>query len=719
MKFAFLPLLILLQITTLTVSAQLPSFKDSNLPLEKRITDLLSRLTPEEKVSQLLYNSPAIERLGIPEYNWWNESLHGVARAGKATVFPQAIGIAATFDDDLVFRMADAISTEARAKYNLASSNGNRGQYMGLTFWSPNVNIFRDPRWGRGQETYGEDPYLTGILGAAYVRGLQGNDPRYLKAAACAKHFAVHSGPEKTRHEFNANPSVKDFRETYLPAFRALTAAGVESVMCAYNRLYDEPCCGSTFLLKDILRKEFGFKGHIVTDCWALDDIWLRHKVVPTREEAAAMAAKAGVNLNCGYIYSYLPAAINQGLIGENILDNILTPVLRTRFKLGLFDPADSVAFNKISPDTVNCPEHRQLAYEAACKSIVLLQNRNNALPLDRNLLKNILVAGPVSADIQAMVGNYNGWSGNIITFLEGITEAAGPGITVDQTPGCLLNTPGNYTGFWNAEAADVIIVCLGNTKLLEGEDGDAMLNQNGGDRIDLKLPLSQTEYITELRKKVPGKKIIAVITGGSAIALQEVMAAADAVLFAWYPGEQGGRAVADIIFGKVNPSGKLPVTFYKSVNDLPPYDDYSMSNRTYKYFTGDVLFPFGHGLSYTTFSQKHPDFRYGMPLKGSKFLFDITVSNTGSRPGEHVIMVYASAAGPLKAKPEELKPEGGKYLVAFRRVHLDAGEEKTVPVEVDLSNMYQWSEKTGSYVTNKGYYFIRTGGFSSLVEVR
>jgi beta-glucosidase len=555
MKFGQFSFVLLCMLTS-SVAAQLPAYKNPEIPLENRITDLLSRLTPEEKVSQLLYNSPAIERLDIQEYNWWNECLHGVARAGKATVFPQAIGMAATFDDDLIYRMADAISTEARAKYNLASSNGNRGQYMGLTFWTPNINIFRDPRWGRGQETYGEDPFLTGILGAAFVKGLQGNDPQYLKAAACAKHFAVHSGPEKTRHEFNAEPSETDFRETYLPAFRALSDAGVESVMCAYNRLYDEPCCGSSFLLNDILRKEFGFKGHIVTDCWALDDIWLRHKVVPTREEAAAMAAKAGVNLNCGYIYSYLPGAIKQGLIKESILDSVLTPLLRTRFKLGMFDPLENNPFAIISADTVNCEKYRALAYEAASKSIVLLQNKNNVLPLKRDSIRNILIAGPVSADIQAMVGNYNGWSGNIITFLEGITEAAGPGITVDQTPGCLLNTTGSYTGFWQAEMADVVIVCLGNTKLLEGEDGDAMLNSNGGDRIDLKLPLSQREYINELRKKLPGKRIVAVITGGSAIALQEVLEAADAVLFAWYPGEQGGKALADILFGDVNPSG-------------------------------------------------------------------------------------------------------------------------------------------------------------------
>lgn len=715
---AIFSVVFLLLFSSTSLTAQIPAYQDPAKPVESRVADLLSKMTPEEKVSQLLYNSPAIDRLGIPEYNWWNECLHGVARAGKATVFPQAIGLAATFDDSLVNRIAAAIATEARAKFNLASANGNRGQYMGLSFWTPNINIFRDPRWGRGQETYGEDPYLTGRMGAAFVKGLQGDDPKYLKASACAKHYAVHSGPEKTRHEFNALPDEQDFRETYLPAFKELVNAGVESVMCAYNRVFDEPCCGSKYLLNDILRKEMGFKGHIVSDCWALDDIWLRHKVVETREEAAAMAAKAGVNLNCGYIYSHLPQAIKQRLVPESILDTILAPVLRTRIKLGLLDPADAVPFSKITADTVNCQYNKGLAYEAACKSMVLLQNKKDVLPLNKSQVRNILVVGPVSADIQAMVGNYNGWSGNIITFLEGITEAAGAGITVDQTPGCLLSTPGQYTGFWQAESADVVIVCLGNTKLLEGEDGDAMLNANGGDRIDITLPESQREYIKELRKRLPEKKIVAVITGGSAIALQDVLSTADAVIFAWYPGEQGGKALADIIFGDVNPSGKLPVTFYKSIEDLPPFDDYSMKNRTYKYYTGEVLFPFGFGLSYTNFVQQRPDFKYGMPEKGGLFKFDVPIKNTGNRAGEQVIMVYASKAGRAFRKKEQFMPEGGKYLVAFKRVYLEPGEEKMIPFEVDLSKMYIWDSKRKSHEPGRGFYFLRTGGFSSQIEV-
>lgn len=700
-------------------------FQNPKLPVESRIHNLLSLMTQEEKVSQLLYNSPAIERLGIPEYNWWNECLHGVARAGKATVFPQAIGMAATFDDDLVYRVADAISTEARAKYNEAVRKGNRSQYMGLTFWSPNVNIFRDPRWGRGQETYGEDPYLSGRMGAAYVKGLQGDNPQYLKTAACAKHFAVHSGPEKSRHEFNAEPSEKDLRETYLPAFKVLTDAGVESVMCAYNRLDNEPCCGSNRLLNDILRKEWGFRGHIVSDCWALDDIWARHKTVATREEAASMAANAGVNMNCGYIYKHLTDAIKKGLIPESIPDSLLAPVLRTRFKLGLLDPLQSVPFNEIGAEKVNCTEHQSLAYEAAVKSMVLLQNKNNLLPLDRKTISNLLVTGPVSADIQAMVGNYNGWSGNIITFVEGIMEAVDVGTTVDQTPGCLMTIPGNYTGFWQAENADVVIVCLGNSKLTEGEDGDAMLNTDGGDRTDLRLPESQREYIRLLRERLPNKPIIAIITGGSAIALQDVLDAADAVLLSWYPGEQGGKALADIIFGTVSPSGRLPITMYGSVADLPPFDDYSMKGRTYKYFTGKPLFPFGYGLSYTSFEYTQMALEGDGIINGKQLRFSLTVKNTGNRSGEEVVLVYASKGQGMTGNGDLIVPTLEKSLVTFKRISLNAGEEKTLSLEINLRDMHQWNPASREYYIEPGTYIIQTqpssgsGGFNVQVDVQ
>lgn len=671
-------------------------FQDPSFNTDQRIDDLISRLTMQEKVSLLLYNSPAIERLGIPEYNWWNECLHGVGRAGKATVFPQAIGLAATFDDDLVQRIGDAISTEARAKYNEAIKKGNRSQYMGLTFWTPNINIFRDPRWGRGQETYGEDPYLTGRMGSALVRGLQGDDPKYLKAAACAKHYAVHSGPEKTRHEFNALPDETDFRETYLPAFKKLADTKVEAVMCAYNRVYDEPCCGSKFLLNDILRREWGFEGHIVTDCWALDDIWLRHKVVPTREEAAAMAAKAGVNLNCGYIYQYLPQAIEKGLIPESILDTIIRPQLKTRFRLGMLDPVDLTPWDNLGEEEVNSQKHIQLAYESAAKSVVLLQNKNNILPLNKDSITSIFVAGPTAADILALTGNYNGWSGDMVTFLEGIMRSVGAGTKVDYSLGCQMNTKGGYTGFWEAKMADAVLVCLGNTRMLEGEDGDAMLNTNGGDRTDLRLPESQREYIRLMRENAPDKPVIAVITGGSAIALQDVLEVADAVLFAWYPGEQGGNALADILFGKVNPSGKLPVTFYKSADELPPFDDYSMKGRTYKYFEGEPLFPFGFGLSYTTFAVSDIDIDKGD--RNGTFAVNVSIKNSGNFKGDEVIMIYAS---------KDFGQERNENLVGFNRVTLNPGETQTISINIDLMDMHQWDSGMQKYIVESGPYIL------------
>lgn len=700
-----LPVLLFVFCSVRIFSQEYP-YQDPELPTDQRIADLLSRLTTEEKISQLLYNSPAVGRLGIPEYNWWNECLHGVGRAGRATVFPQAVGLAATFDTSLVRRIGDAISTEARAKYNLAVMKGNREQYMGLSFWTPNINIFRDPRWGRGQETYGEDPFLTGRIGAAFVRGLQGSDPKYLKAAACAKHFAVHSGPEKTRHEFNALPDTTDFRETYLPAFKTLVDAGIEAVMCAYNRLYDEPCCGSPFLLNDILRTDWGFKGHIVTDCWALDDIWLRHKVVPTREEAAAMAARAGVNLNCGYIYQYLQQAIEKGLIRESILDSVLAPLLRTRFKLGLFDPPELLPWSDLGEADVDNPVHRALAREAAVKSMVLLKNEKNLLPLNRDSISNIFVTGPTAADILALTGNYNGWSGEMVTFLEGITRAVDAGTKVDYSPGCRLSEPGGYTGFWEAQMADVIVVCLGNTRMLEGEEGDAMLNANGGDRADLRLPESQREFLRQLRSKTTGKPLIAVVTGGSAIAMRDVLDYADAVLFAWYPGEEGGNALADILFGKVSPGGKLPVTFYRSTDDLPPFDDYTMKGRTYKYFEGNPQFPFGFGMSYTTFKYSEFKIMEDFYSEGNNIRFRVRIENTGNYPGDEVMMVYASYSGGERKT---------KHLAGFERVSLEPGGSRTVTMEIDLKNLYHWDNQKNCYFVEPGSYLVEVTSASKV----
>jgi beta-glucosidase len=686
-------------------------FQDPDHPLEQRLDDLIGRLTLEEKAGMMVNNSPAIERLGIPEYNWWNECLHGVGRAGKATVFPQAIGMAATFDDELIHRLATAISDEARAKHHAAVRKGNRGQYAGLTFWTPNINIFRDPRWGRGQETYGEDPYLTSRMGTAFVRGLQGDHSRYLKASACAKHYVVHSGPEESRHRFNALPDEIDFRETYLPAFKALVDAGVESVMCAYNRLYDEPCCGSKYLLNEVLKEEWGFQGHIVTDCGALDDIWLRHKVVDEKVEAAAMAANAGVNLNCGSLYQYLPEAVEKGMVAETTLDANLKALLRTRFKLGLFDPEDQVPWSDLSPDIVNNQQHRKLAYETASKSIVLLKN-NGALPLDLDAVKSILVAGPTAADMSALMANYNGFSGHMVTLLEGINNAVDAGTTVDYSQGFLFNNDSLFHGFWRAGMADVVVACIGLNNLLEGEQGDAMFNLHGGDRQRIELPSNQVTYVREIRKRYPDKKIVVVVTGGSAVAIPEIHELADAVLFAWYPGEQGGNAVADILFGQVNPSGKLPVTFYQSTEDLPAFEDYSMQGRTYRFFTGKPLYPFGYGLGYSTFEYRDPSLSKTRFSTTENIHLELKLINAGQRDGEEVMQIYIREKLTEKDSPQ-------KSLVDFKRVFLRGGATKTVKFQIPVRRLARWDTENKAYRTVPGKYLIQVGASSEDIRLQ
>ena len=683
-------------------------FQNPNLTVDERINDLISRLTLEEKTNMMLYNSPAIDRLQINEYNWWNECLHGIARAGKATIFPQAIGLAATFDPELIYKVASAISDEARAKYNAAIKKNNRKQYLGLSFWTPNINIFRDPRWGRGQETYGEDPFLTSVMGVAFVKGLQGNDSKYLKVSACAKHFAVHSGPEKTRHEINVLPSETDFRETYLPAFKALSDAGVESFMCAYNRLYDLPCCGSSFLLNDILRKEWGFKGHIVTDCWALDDIWLRHKVVPTQVEAAAMAAKAGINLNCGYIYKFLPEAVKLKLIDEKIIDEDIKPMLKTRFKLGLFDSDSLVPFSNINEKIVNCDKHKQLAYEAALKSIVLLKN-DNILPLNKNKLKHLYVTGPMAADINALLGNYNGFSGNMSTVLEGIVNNVDAGTIVNYNIGCLAENNEKFHGFWEAGDAEATIVVLGINRLFEGEDGDAMLNNNGGDRISLSLPENQINLLKKIRETAPKKPIITIITGGSAIELKEVIKLSDAVLFAWYPGEEGGNVIADILLGNENPSGKLPVTFYESENDLPPFSDYSMKGRTYRFFKGKPLFPFGYGLSYSKFI--YNNLQYNINSGNDTLNLSFQIKNISNIKGDEIVQIYYSSDNNDIDKPI-------KSLVSFKRINLKAQESQDIKLKIPLNLFSRWKSKNKKFIVEPGLYNIEVGNSSQNIEL-
>src|SRR5688572_26818816 len=543
-------------------------FRNPQQPMEARVNDLLHQLTLSEKISLLGYRNKPVERLGIPAYNWWNEALHGVARAGVATVFPQAIGMAATFNDGLLHQAANVISTEARAKYNLSIAQDRHLQYMGLTFWSPNINIFRDPRWGRGQETYGEDPFLTASMGTAFIKGLQGNDKRYLKTSACAKHFAAHSGPEAGRHTFNAIIDEKDLRETYLYAFKKLVDAGVESVMCGYNRLNDEPCCTGNTLLQTILRKEWKFKGHVVTDCWALEDIWLRHKVMANSVEVASAAIKAGVNLDCSnMLQDDVMKAIQQKLLTKEEVDSSLAGILRTQFKLGFYDATARSPYAKYGADSVSNAYHIKLARKMAQQSMVLLKNDKNVLPLDKKKYSAIMVAGPNAASLDALLGNYHGVSDKAVNFVEGITAAVNSGTRVEYDQGCDYSDTVHFGGTWAAGNADITVAVLGFTPVYEGEEGDAFLAEGRGDRKNISLPAAHIAYLKALRKGNK-KPIIAVITGGSAVDVSSIEPYADAIILAWYPGEQGGNALADIVFGKVSPAGRLPVTFYQSFRD-------------------------------------------------------------------------------------------------------------------------------------------------------
>ena len=640
---------------------------NNNEEREKRIRDLISQMTLEEKVSQLIHTSPAIPKLGIHEYNWWNECLHGVARAGLATVFPQAIALAATFDEGLVGEIATAISDEARAKHNEAIKQGNRGQYWGLTFWTPTINIFRDPRWGRGQESYGEDPYLTGRIGAAMVRGLQGDNPEEsLKLAACAKHYAVHSGPEKERHTFNAVVSKKDLFETYLPAFKALVDAGVESVMGAYNRTLDEPCCGSKYLLSDILRGEWGFEGHVVSDCWAVRDFHENHKITSSPEESAALALNNGCDLNCGCTYPFLTLAHKKGLVTEEAIDTALARLLRTRFKLGMFDEPEKSPYHSLGREVINCDKHRGLALEAARKSIVLLKNDNNILPLD-DKPKRISLIGPGAANMHTLLGNYFGLSARLVTVLEGLTEKTRTkyGISLTYTQACLqyeANHPSSVE-FGFANPPDVLIAVFGLDGAMEGEEGDAIASSSNGDREYVELPPWQLAFLRQV--KASGKPVILVLTGGSPIAIPEDIA--DAVLFAWYPGEEGGTAVADIIFGDAVPSGKLPLTFPASTSQLPPYENYDMKGRTYRYMTEKPLYPFGFGLSYTTFGFDAPVLNRGEISAGGEVSVKVNVRNTGSTDAETVVQVYVS-------RDDRGADDPVASLRAFKRVAIPKG---------------------------------------------
>lgn len=667
-------------------------------------------MTLEEKVSQLTYTSAAIPRLGIPEYNWWNECLHGVARAGLATVFPQAIALAATFDEDFVGRVASAISDEARAKYNEAVKRGNRGQYWGLTFWTPNVNIFRDPRWGRGQETYGEDPYLTGRIGLAFMKGLQGDDPDRLKVAACAKHFAVHSGPENLRHVFDAHVSKKDLFETYLPAFKLLVENGVEAVMGAYNRTLGEPCCGSFYLLKEILRDKWGFKGHVVSDCWAVRDFHENHKVTATPEASASLALSAGCDLNCGCTYPALTAAYKQGLVTEEQIDTALTRILRTRFKLGMFDKPKEDRYANLNGDIVNCEKHRQLALEAAQKSIVLLKNDNGFLPLKASV-KKILVMGPAAANIHVLLGNYHGVNSRLITILEGLVEKTRDrfDLTIDYHQACMMYDENHNTG-WTvgmAESADAVIAVFGLDNALEGEEGDAIASDFKGDRKYIELPPWQLEYLRALKNR--GKPVVLVLTGGSAVAVPEDIA--DAILYAWYPGERGGTAVADVIFGDVSPSGRLPITIPASTDQLPPYEDYSMRSRTYRYMKEKPLFPFGFGLSYTTFRFDSIELSEKSIAVGGSVTVSVTVSNTGARDADESVQIYI-------IKDDRADDEPIATLRAFKRASIPAGKSADVVFNLTSSDFNSVSVDGESVLVPGSYTVIAADAAPLAVSV-
>jgi beta-glucosidase len=826
-------------LSVIVLYAQTPDYLNTDLPIDARVDDLVSRMTLEEKVSQTLDQAPAIERLGVPEYNWWNEALHGVARAGLATSFPQAVGLAATWNDSLIFRMATAISDEARAKHHEFVRQGERRRYQGLTIWSPNINIFRDPRWGRGMETYGEDPFLTARLTVPFVRGLQGDHPDYLKTIATVKHYAVHSGPEPDRHHFDAVVSARDFRETYLPHFETgIREGGSYSLMCAYNRVYGDPACGSGFLMDDILRSEWEFDGFVVSDCWALDDFYLHHQVVESPVEAAAMGLQAGTDLDCGSeVYPYLVEAVERGLITEDEIDVAVKRLFTARFRLGMFDPPELVAYQRIPYDVVDSEPHRQLAREVTRESIVLLKNEG-LLPLSKDL-GTIAVVGPNADDALTLLGNYHGMPSNIVTPLQGIKNAVSENTRVvhaigsDIAPDLPVFTvvpsevlyhgdglrglradyfdshdldaeplfsdvdygvdsywgegapredmdPDNFGVRWTGEIrpprtgiyrfgvtttmqfefyiedslalrsayhfrdelpdprlremrepvyleagktyriridaresygdaqmhflwapsgidleseavaaarnADAVILILGLTPRIEGEEMPVIIEGfHGGDRTSIDLPAPQQRLMERI--VALGKPTVLVLVNGSALAVNWADAHVPAIVEAWYGGQAAGTALADVLFGDYNPAGRLPVTFYRSVDDLPPFEDYSMRGRTYRFFDGEVLYPFGHGLSYTSFEYEGLRLSSDILRVGEEITVSVDVTNTGVRAGDEVIQMYVRYPHSAVERPRlELK--------GFARVHIGAGETRTVDIPLRANELRYWNEE-------------------------
>lgn len=827
---------------------KLPHF-DTSLTFEARADSLVSRMTLEEKIAQMGYEAPAIERLGVPAYNWWNECLHGVGRAGLATVFPQAIGMAAMWNTPEMERIATTVSDEARAKHHAYARQGKRNIYQGLTYWTPNINIFRDPRWGRGMETYGEDPYLTGELGVAYIKGLQGDDPKYLKLVATPKHFVVHSGPESTRHSADVTPSTRDLLETYTPHFKkAVQEGGAWSVMCAYQRYDGLPCCGNPYL-SSLLRDQWGFDGYIVSDCGAIRDFYAKghHEVVPTKEAAAAMAVQAGTDLNCGDTYPALLAAVEQGLISEQEIDVSVRRLMLARLKLGMFDPDAQVPYARIPIETVDSPENRQLALDAARQSMVLLKN-DGLLPLSKDI-KKVAVIGPNADDLEVLLGNYNGYPSDPKTPLAGIREKL-PQAEVKYAQGCPLaplmphleavpgeylytdatrSTPGlsasyfkngkwegspahqrteanidniwwtappfpdmryedfsarwegvlvppvtgeyalgaeGYYGFrlylndsllirfnsehhprkeyerltleagkpykikveycqkdteypimrllWDmpetglqeeavalARESDVAILCMGLSPLLEGEEMKVKVEGfAAGDRVDIKLPAVQTELIRAIYET--GKPVVLVLLNGSAVAFNWEAAHLPAILEAWYPGQAGGTAIADVLFGDYNPAGRLPVTFYKSIDQIPAFENYDMQGKTYRYFKGDPLYPFGYGLSYTTFTYKVRSVPAAIKA-GETLRVTVDVTNTGDRDGDEVIQLYTSLPGSKYRVPL-------RSLQGFRREHIKAGETRSVEFNLTPQQMAAYDNDNVA-VVEAGDLVVSVGG--------
>lgn len=664
----------------------------------KHAQALVEKMDVLEAAAQLSYNAPALDRLNIPEYNWWNEALHGVARAGVATSFPQAIGMAAMFDEEMVERLGDIAATEGRAKYNALSAKDDRDIYKGLTFWSPNINIFRDPRWGRGHETYGEDPYLTTRLGLAYIRGLQG-DGEYLKTAACAKHFAVHSGPEAERHHFNVNPSKKDLAETYLPAFESAVKEGnVESVMGAYNAVNGAPCCGSTELLQGYLRNQWGFEGHVVSDCWAIRDFHENHHFTDTPAESSAAALKAGTDLNCGCTYRCLLTALAQKLITEDDIRQAAVRLFTTRYLLGIMD-GQHTEFDEIPYSKVECKEHLDAAIDAAEKSIVLLKN-NGILPLKKEKLSAIGVVGPNANSRIALIGNYHGTASRYITVLEGIQDEVGDETRVYYSEGCHLykdrveglGQPDDRLGEAKvvADQSDVVILVLGLDETLEGEEGDTGNADASGDKASLLLPQSQRNLAEAVL--ATGKPVVLCLMAGSAIDIGDIAERAAAVVQLWYPGARGGKAAADILFGKRSPSGKLPVTFYyqSALDEMPAFTDYSMANRTYRYYTGKPLYPFGYGLTYGDTQV--------LSLTATHEAATVKVCNHGTSTDD-VLQLYVKDMASTDAPVNPV-------LAGFKRIHLAQGEEREVTVPLN-PRAFQVCNQDGQWVSGSGEWTV------------